>query len=256
MSFLSLALSVALCGQAPASNKPLSRPVDRSFSNEPARAEVSQARHDVAVAPAVAREPAEGERITRRLSPRANNRAPANAPEQGSAQDNAAAISARRTTWWATTLGGLLIVLAVIALAGRAVRRFVPGLASVDPAGPIHVLYRCHLAPKQSVCLLKAGRRLLLVGVTGETMSTLAEFADAEEIDLLKGQCQQIRPQSTTRAFADALAAQKTTLGDDSDSAAAPARPPRTTNAEKNDFARQLGLMKERLLSRSQGRGA
>ena len=111
--------------------------------------------------------------------------------------------SSRRMQWWISTAIGLIIVLTVIIVTGKALRKLVPGLADVDATGPIQLLYRTPLAPKQAVCLLRCGDRLLLVGLTSERMRTLAEITDPVEVDLIKGQCMQVRPNSTTRMFRD-----------------------------------------------------
>jgi flagellar biogenesis protein FliO len=151
----------------------------------------------------------------------------------------------KAVAWWVSTGVGLVVVLTFIFLGGKAVRSMAPGLAGGEFAGPVHVLFRTLIGPKQSICLLRCGQRLLLVGVTGEGMQTLADITDPEEIDLLKGQCMQLRPKSTTRAFADLL------RGNAKDVAAAETVEPRAperpapANAE---FAKQLHSMKAKLL--------
>lgn len=114
----------------------------------------------------------------------------------------------RRMAWWVTTAIGLAIVLIVIALAARAFRNMVPGM-SETPSGPVSVLYRTFLTPKQSCCLIRVGDRLILVGISGDNMQTLSEITDPQEIDFIRGQCMQVRPRSTTQAFREILGGSK-----------------------------------------------
>lgn len=174
--------------------------------------------------------------------------------------------SSRRMTWWITTAIGLAVVLAVIFTAGRALRAFVPGLGAEDPSGPIHVLHRTFITPKQSACLIRCGDRLLLVGLSGDRMQTLTEITDPKEIDFLKGACMQVRPRSTTRAFRDLLGKGTASWSENADdqeevrrssgpSFAAPVDPDKPSASQVGDFARQLQSVRERLFARKAGAG-
>jgi flagellar biogenesis protein FliO len=136
----------------------------------------------------------ERSRFSRRVTTRDNE------PEEG---EEALAPSSRRSTWWITTAIGLAVVLAVIYGGGRALRAFIPGMSVHEPTGPVQVLYRTFLSPKQVACLVRCGDRLLLIGLAGDRMQTLAEIRDPTEIDYIKGQCEAVRPRSTSKAFRD-----------------------------------------------------
>ena len=73
------------------------------------------------------------------------------------------------------------IVVAIVGL-GWLARRFVPGAGSSSPTGPIRVLTRVPLAPRSVVHLLQVGRRILVVGQTGESLRTLSEIEDPDEV--------------------------------------------------------------------------
>lgn len=198
------------------------RAVDNeAISNLPAAITTLPARPDPTARPAP--EPTAPQTRTippaRRVSPRSQNSrfvdrsraepSPADTgepdakPDEKKPSEGKLAASSRRLAWWSTTALGLAIVLAVIYAGGRALRAFVPGMRPDDIGGPVHVLYRAVLTPRQSACLIRCGDRLLLVGVGSDQMTTLAEITDPTEIDYLKGQCMQARPRSTTRAFRD-----------------------------------------------------
>lgn len=107
--------------------------------------------------------------------------------------------------WWVTTAIGLAVVLTAIFVGGRVARRIVPGAVVGDSSGPIQLLHRTFLTPKHTVCLVRCGDRLLLIGLSGDRIQNLSEIHDPQEIDYIRGQLMQIRPKSTTQAFKDML---------------------------------------------------
>ncbi|MFO0948587.1 MAG: flagellar biosynthetic protein FliO [Planctomycetota bacterium] len=209
---------------------------DEGISNLPARisanseeprynASVPATPREIPQAPSIptagaAKEPAapqSRERVVRRITPRSHDarfgkgkslregESEVGADSEKKKEDDKAQAppSSRRMTWWVTTALGLIVVLAVIFAAGRALRSVVPGMGGLEMSGPIHVLHRTFITPKQSACLIRCGDRILLIGLSGDRMQTLAEITDPKEIDFLKGACMQIRPRSTTQAFRD-----------------------------------------------------
>lgn len=115
--------------------------------------------------------------------------------------ENAFVPSGRTVTWWTTTGIGLLAVLVAIYFAGRIMRRALPGSVVGDHHGPMQLLHRSFLSPRHSVCLMRCGDRMLLIGLSGDRMQTLSEIHDPQEIDFIRGQLMQIRPRSTSEAF-------------------------------------------------------
>lgn len=97
----------------------------------------------------------------------------------------------------------LLVVLLVIAALSLAVRRLTPRKwrAHLTGLGAIEILGRQYLSPKQSVALLKVGRRVVLVGVTAERVSHLETITDPDEIAELVGRAASQRPGSLSSAF-------------------------------------------------------
>lgn len=78
-------------------------------------------------------------------------------------------------------LGALAVVLAVVAIAFWAVRRWVPSVRSAE-GGLMNVVGRISLTPKHHVALVQVGGRFLLVGIAPDGLSTLSEISDPEEV--------------------------------------------------------------------------
>ena len=96
----------------------------------------------------------------------------------------------RETDWggdgWLRTAGALALVIGLIFLARFALRRFAPGVGKGAGGGDIEILARTNLSARQQLCLVRLGRRLLLIGSGPEGMRTLAEISDPAEVaDLL-----------------------------------------------------------------------
>lgn len=67
-----------------------------------------------------------------------------------------------------------------------ALRRMMPGAAPATSGGRlVEVLSRAAVGPKQSVVLVRVGSRLVLVGVTPESIRTLSEIQEAGEVERL-----------------------------------------------------------------------
>jgi len=73
------------------------------------------------------------------------------------------------------------VVVAIIVAGFYVVRRCWPSVIPVR-AGGVQVLGRSYIGPKQSVVLLKVGSKVLVVGVSAQNMTTLAEINDPSEI--------------------------------------------------------------------------
>ena len=89
-------------------------------------------------------------------------------------------------------------------------------------------------------------------------MQTLAEITDPREIDELKGQCMQLRPRSTTRAFQDIFKSRNNDWQQSEEEPTPQPRPmpatespePQTTANSQNsspEFVRQLQQVRDRI---------
>jgi flagellar biosynthetic protein FliO len=96
----------------------------------------------------------------------------------------------------------LAVVLAAIWLAARLARRVFPQAGPTGGDGVIRVLSRQALSPRQSLCLVRLGNRVVLLGVTGERINTLVDISDAEEASALIAAAARGRADSFTSALA------------------------------------------------------
>ncbi|MCG3180660.1 MAG: hypothetical protein BIFFINMI_03023 [Phycisphaerae bacterium] len=83
----------------------------------------------------------------------------------------------------------LAAVLGLIVVAAWVVRRWAPAGVAGHRGGPMKVVARWPLSAKQHVVLMHLGRRLLVVGVTGQQISLLAQIDDPGEIEQLLAAC-------------------------------------------------------------------
>ncbi len=96
----------------------------------------------------------------------------------------------------------LCAVLGLIGLGVAVVRRWLPGAAAqTSGGGGILVLSRQHLSAKQSLCLVRLGRRIVLVGITPERISTLSEILDADEAAAVVAAVERAKPGSFSTMF-------------------------------------------------------
>lgn len=85
---------------------------------------------------------------------------------------------------WLRTLGALAVV-AVLIFAARWFLRRWSAAGPAGLAGPMEVLARASVAPRQQLLLVRLGQRLVLIGAGGGAMSTLAEVTDPAEVNEL-----------------------------------------------------------------------
>jgi flagellar biosynthetic protein FliO len=96
----------------------------------------------------------------------------------------------------------MLVVLALIAGLAWGARRWLNGMNRATGGAAIDILARQFVSSKQTLCLVRLGRRVVLLGVTPDRMTTLCEISDPEEAALLVASIETRRPQSFTSAMA------------------------------------------------------
>lgn len=77
---------------------------------------------------------------------------------------------------------GLTIVVGLLLVLYWAMRKFVPGAGGFSSGGAVLVLTRSAISPKHSIYVVRVAGRVLVLGVTGESIRTLSEVTDATEI--------------------------------------------------------------------------
>ncbi len=94
------------------------------------------------------------------------------------------------------------VILGIIGLITWAVRRWMPRSTGLGGGGLITILARHHLSPKQSLCLIRLGRRVLLIGVTPEAIQAVAEIDREDEAAALIAAAERGKPGSFSSVFA------------------------------------------------------
>jgi len=103
------------------------------------------------------------------------------------------------------TFGSLLMVLALIIAVTYIFRRFaLGGKGGMVPSG-VEVLARNSINPKQSLCLVKLGPRVLLLGLSPNQMTALHTIEDPDEVAEVVGNLEKNRSQSITNTFGKLL---------------------------------------------------
>lgn len=110
---------------------------------------------------------------------------------------------------WTRTLMSLAAVVALIVLLAWGYRRVAGGnlgpLLSQRRPGMIQVVSRCPVSPRQSLCLVRVGPRLVLVGISPDQMNALDVIADADLTAQLAGAAHATTRDSAAREFDDSL---------------------------------------------------
>jgi len=84
-------------------------------------------------------------------------------------------------------VGGVLIVAVAGGLLVYFYRRFGGGMKGLRGSRAIEVLGRTALSPRHAVCLLKVGRRLVLVGMAGDRIAPISVIDQGDEVaDILR----------------------------------------------------------------------
>ncbi|MCE5328318.1 MAG: flagellar biosynthetic protein FliO [Planctomycetaceae bacterium] len=85
------------------------------------------------------------------------------------------------------TAGALAVVIALILLVRSAMKRMGGQRVGVRGGAAIEIVARRSVTYRHQVILVRMGRRLVLVGVGPEQMTTLSEVTDADEVAALLG---------------------------------------------------------------------
>ena len=98
-------------------------------------------------------------------------------------------------------IAALVAVLLVIAAAAWLFRRFAGGSRQFRLPAGIDIIARTMLNPKQSLCLVKLGSRLVLLGVSPNHIASLQTVDQPDEVAQLLGLLESQSPGSISSAF-------------------------------------------------------
>ncbi len=104
-------------------------------------------------------------------------------------QGRAGRSSMSSSSWYGDGLIPLAVVLGLIALATMALKRWGGKFRAAVGGGHknLEIVSRLALSPKQSVCVIRLARQLLVVGVTPDRISSLTVIEDPETVCRLLG---------------------------------------------------------------------
>lgn len=117
---------------------------------------------------------------------------------------------ARESSWFKTTLSLAGVIALIVLLAWG--YKLATGGGSALPfafrgrhAGAIQIVGRTVLSPKQSLCLVRVGPRLLLLGLGGDGVRTLDVVDQPDIVAQILGETQRQRADSRTAEFSACL---------------------------------------------------
>jgi len=130
------------------------------------------------------------------------------AMSQGTAGQDARVVSrqgAARGLWRMSDFLPLAVVLLLVLGAAWLVKRYLPARRLVTGSGVLEIVARLPLAPRQSLVLVKMGRRMILVGVSPERVNTVCLVDDPDQVAELIGRMASETRESASRAFDQSL---------------------------------------------------
>ena len=92
-------------------------------------------------------------------------------------------------------------VLALIVLIAWLFKRYIFSSRRGGSQASLKILVRSSISPRQSLCLVKLGNRLLLVGLSPGHMTTLHAIEDPDEIAMILGSLENRNPASISNTF-------------------------------------------------------
>lgn len=99
----------------------------------------------------------------------------------------------------------LLTVLLLIGGMAMVLRRYMPARRLLGGSDVLKIVARTHVSPKQQLVLVKLGRRLVLLGVSPERISSLSTVEDSDQVAMLLGEIASGQPGSISSAFASSV---------------------------------------------------
>ncbi len=99
----------------------------------------------------------------------------------------------------------LLAVLVLIAAIALFLKKFLPTRRLMAGSQVLRIVARTHVTPKQQLMLIKLGRRMVLLGVSPDRISTLSTVDDPEQVALLLGEVASSQANSASRAFVESM---------------------------------------------------
>jgi len=95
----------------------------------------------------------------------------------------------------------LVAVIALISALKWGARKYLGQTAPGKGSGAVQILSRNSVGPKQAILLVQVGRRVILVGDSGNQMNALSEISDSDEVAELIGQLRRDKTEKAGKMF-------------------------------------------------------
>jgi flagellar biogenesis protein FliO len=141
----------------------------------------------------------------RRMAPQSSAPRDESSPGRTNAQGSKPATSLPQIESLTTAGTGLAIVVGLFLICMWLMRRSGPKPTTPLPAEAVAVLGRVPLANQGFAQLIQIGNKLVLVGITADSLTPLTEVTDPTEVERLLSLCHRNRKQSTTAEFQQVL---------------------------------------------------
>ena len=148
---------------------------------------------------------AKSEDSSRMLAPRTKKPDTLGATDPGGKRSKSPKFALPRIESFTTAGGGLAIVVGLFLVCMWLLRTSGAKPTAALPSDAVSMLGRIPLAPRSFAHLLQFGHKLVLVAITPEGVSTIAEITDPMEVQRLLGLCMQNNKHSTSAEFRDVL---------------------------------------------------
>jgi len=112
--------------------------------------------------------------------------------------------AARSAPWYRTGLGALFVVLGLIGGLYVLARKWLPAARVGGDDSLMRVVGRTALSPRQSLALVRVGRRFVVVGMSPDRVDAVCEITDSDEVNDLFMQANANKP-SGSPGFANWL---------------------------------------------------
>lgn len=146
--------------------------------------------------------------------------------------------SASPSGGWMRMVQPIVVVFAVMAVLTWAGRKWLPQARQASNAqSVIRVLARQHLSSKQSLCLVKLGPKVVLLGVTPEHIGNVLEIRDPDEAAALVAAVESSRGRSFTNTMATFT---ETTRHDESEDSRSSELAANDANEQIRDMVRRV----------------
>lgn len=121
------------------------------------------------------------------------------APKDSSQSDKTKKSSGAISGW--RSMLSLMVVLGLIVGISYIFKRFMPSVNRFSKDSGLEVLARCGVGPKQSLCLVKMGPRLVLIGLSPNHMAALDVVNNDEDVAMILGRVETASPDSISNSF-------------------------------------------------------